>query len=44
MCSLVLYCWLGVLSCSMAKYMLVKEFEHYHGEAVNPKHLSTYEK
>lgn len=31
-------------ACSMAKYMLTQEFEHYHGEAVNPKHLSTYEK
>ncbi|WIA41970.1 hypothetical protein OEZ86_009273 [Tetradesmus obliquus] len=28
----------------MAKYMLSNEFEHYHGEAVNPKHLSTWER
>eukprot|EP00878_Enallax_costatus_P033405 GHUV01036834.1.p1 GENE.GHUV01036834.1~~GHUV01036834.1.p1 ORF type:complete len:191 (+),score=44.17 GHUV01036834.1:1454-2026(+) len=28
----------------MAKYMLTDEFEHYHGEAINPKHLSLYER
>jgi hypothetical protein len=28
----------------MAKYMVVGEFDHYHGEAVNPKHLSTWER
>jgi len=28
----------------MAKYQLAGEFEHYHGEGVNPKHLSNYEK
>jgi hypothetical protein len=28
----------------MAKYMVVGEFEHYHGEAVNPRHLSTWER
>jgi hypothetical protein len=26
------------------KYMLTGEFEHYHGEAVNPKHLSLWER
>jgi hypothetical protein len=26
------------------KYMLAEEFEHYHGEAVNPKHLSLFER
>eukprot|EP00882_Tetradesmus_deserticola_P019871 GHRQ01021415.1.p1 GENE.GHRQ01021415.1~~GHRQ01021415.1.p1 ORF type:complete len:188 (+),score=64.82 GHRQ01021415.1:177-740(+) len=28
----------------MAKYMLAGEFEHYHGEGVNPRHLSTWER
>lgn len=28
----------------MAKYMIAREFEHYHGEAINPKHLSTWER
>lgn len=28
----------------MAKYMVAGEFEHYHGEAINPKHLSTWER
>jgi hypothetical protein len=28
----------------MAKYMVANEFQHYHGEAVNPKHLSTWER
>jgi hypothetical protein len=28
----------------MAKYMVVGEFEHYHGEAINPRHLSTWER
>jgi MFS family permease len=28
----------------MAKYMLAGEFHHYHGEGVNPKHLSTWER
>lgn len=28
----------------MAKYMLADEFQHYHGEGVNPKHLSTWER
>ena len=26
------------------KYMLTNEFEHYHGEAINPKHLSLWER
>lgn len=28
----------------MAKYMLAGEFHHYHGEGVNPRHLSTWER
>lgn len=28
----------------MAKYMVSGEFEHYHGEGINPKHLSTWER
>jgi hypothetical protein len=28
----------------MAKYMLAGEFEHYHGEGINPRHLSTWER
>jgi hypothetical protein len=28
----------------MHKYALADEFEHYHGEAVNPKHLSPFER
>jgi hypothetical protein len=28
----------------MAKYMLTDEFEHYHGEAIAPKHLSLWER
>lgn len=26
------------------KYMLAGEFEHYHGEAINPRHLSLFER
>lgn len=28
----------------MAKYMLAGEFQHYHGEGINSKHLSTWER
>jgi Sugar (and other) transporter len=28
----------------MAKYMLAGEWDHYHGEAINPKHLSLWER
>lgn len=28
----------------MAKFMLADEFHHYHGEAINPKFLSMYER
>eukprot|EP00877_Chromochloris_zofingiensis_P002903 jgi/Chrzof1/12613/Cz07g01060.t1 len=28
----------------MAKYMLAEEFKHYHGEAINPRYLSLWER
>lgn len=28
----------------LAKRMLVDEFKQYHGEAINPKHLSIWER
>lgn len=34
----------AVVCCRLAKHMLVGELEKYRGEAVNPKHLSMWEK